>query len=73
LGIEELRHNLATVKFRVDSFDIQRTSGEVVLAGFGGSLLISHPQSDLWLDAQALKQLLLMALRLCCPARMRLA
>jgi hypothetical protein len=61
LGHVELQHYLATVKFRADCFQIKRTSNEVVLADFDFGLLISHPQSDLWLDARALQDLLALA------------
>ena len=61
LGRVELQHYLATLKFRADCFQIQRTSNEVVLADFDFGLLMSHPQSDLWLDADALQDLLAVA------------
>ena len=57
LGSEEVRHYLATIEFRIDAFDILRTSDEVVLASFQGNLFLSHPQSDLWLDRSAVEYL----------------
>ena len=57
LGNEEARHYLETIEFRIDAFDILRTSDEVVLAAFQGDLFLSHPQSDLWLDRSAVEYL----------------
>jgi hypothetical protein len=58
LGPGELRHYLATIKFRRDFFDVLRMSDEVVLATIGGDLLLSHPQSEIWLEAAELRGLL---------------
>ena len=52
LGAEEARHYLATVAFRNDFYDIQRMQDEVIVANVGGELLLSHPQSELWLKAE---------------------
>jgi hypothetical protein len=54
----ELRHYLATIKFRSDFFDVLRMSDEVVLATIGGDVLLSHPQSEIWLGSSDLRGLL---------------
>ena len=54
---EEAKHYLATIKLRIDLFEIERMSDEVVLANFDGNLFLSHPQSDLWLDRSAVEYL----------------
>jgi hypothetical protein len=58
LGLEEARHYAATVGFRRDLYDITRMADEVVLANVGESLLLSHPQSELWLEAGVIAALL---------------
>jgi hypothetical protein len=57
LGIDEARHYAATIKFRRDYYDVQRMSDEVVLATVGSDVLLSHPQSEIWLDAATLSRL----------------
>ncbi len=51
------RHYLRTVEFRSDCFDIARLSDEVILASAGDALLLSHPQSEIWLDAETVSHL----------------
>jgi hypothetical protein len=51
VGREEAAHYLATVLFRVEFYDVKRMTDEVVLANVGHELLLSHPQSELWLRA----------------------
>ncbi len=58
LNREAARHYLETVEFRRKIFDITATSNEVVLANFGGSLLLSHPQSEIWIEKQEIPFLL---------------
>lgn len=58
LGREEARHYLATLAFRRDVYDVLRMADEVVMANVGPSLLLSHPQSELWLDADTVAALL---------------
>lgn len=52
------RHYLQTVEFRSDCFDIARLSDEVILASAGDTLLLSHPQSEIWLDAETVLHLI---------------
>jgi hypothetical protein len=58
LSREEACHYLETLDFRVESFDVRRTSDELVFSNVGRSLMISYPQSDLWLDAETVAQLI---------------
>lgn len=58
LGAEEARHYNATVSFRNDFYDVARMQDEVVVANVGGELLLSHPQSELWLRAEHISSLL---------------
>jgi len=50
LGVNELVHYLATVQFRAEQFDLSRMEDEVVFASVGHELLLSHPQSEIWLN-----------------------
>lgn len=50
LGSEDLRHYLATVVFRIEAYDVRRLSDEVVTSTVGRDILLSHPQSELWLE-----------------------
>lgn len=52
-GREEATHYFATVRFRCEFYDVSRMQDEVVLANAGNELLLSHPQSDLWLGSQS--------------------
>jgi len=58
LGPEEARHYLATLRLRVDCYDIKRMQDEVVMANFGDSLVLSHPQSEVWLDKGTVSEML---------------
>jgi len=53
LGPEEVRHYAATVKMRSQIYDVLRMQDEVVLASIGPELLLSHPQSEIWLSEVA--------------------
>lgn len=57
-GREEARHYSATVGFRREYYRVARMEDEVVMANIGGELLLSHPQSDLWLTRPAVTALL---------------
>lgn len=58
MGREEVQHYLATVRFRADFYDIARKSDEVILASVGKSLLLSHPQSEMWIESKTIPSLL---------------
>ena len=58
LDCDTLAHYLATVSFRGRAYDIRLMSEEVVLASVNGSLLVSHPQSEIWLEQRAVRKLL---------------
>ena len=49
LGTEDVRHYAATIQMRIEFYDILRMQDEVVLATVGDELLLSHPQSQMWL------------------------
>src|SRR6266436_2213501 len=57
-GREEARHCAATVGFRREYYQVARMDDEVVMANVGSELLLSHPQSALWLDNRAAATLL---------------
>jgi hypothetical protein len=57
LSPDDARHFLATVKLRADYYDVRKTSDEVVLANVGEDLIVSHPQSELWLDGATVRLL----------------
>jgi len=52
LVLEEVRHYAATTKMRSQIYDVLRMQDEVVLANVGPELLLSHPQSEMWLSEQ---------------------
>src|SRR5262245_357250 len=54
----DARHYLATVQFRSDFYDVLRMQDEVILSVVGEELLLSHPQSELWLNAATVAALL---------------
>jgi len=58
LGVHEARHYAATVGFRNEFYDVTRMQDEVVLASVGDELLLSYPQSELWLRPEAVAALL---------------
>ncbi|MGA9768929.1 MAG: hypothetical protein WBV94_07810 [Blastocatellia bacterium] len=51
LGPQEAQHYVATVSFRNEFYDVARMQDEVIVANVGSELLLSHPQSELWLKA----------------------
>jgi hypothetical protein len=58
LTSEEVEHYRATIGMRAENYQVTRKSDEVVLANLGDTLLLSHPQSELWLPAKAIPSLL---------------
>ena len=58
LGRLEARHYAATIGFRSEHYDIARMADEIVIANVNESLLLSHPQSELWLEADTVAALL---------------
>ena len=46
----DLWHYQATVRLRSEFYDVARTSDEVILATVNDALLLSHPQSEVWLS-----------------------
>ena len=53
LGIEDARHYAATIRMRMEFYDVLRLQDEVVLASVADELLLSHPQSQMWLTHEA--------------------
>jgi hypothetical protein len=58
-GRDDASHYLATVQFRCEFHDVLRMPDEVVMANVGRELLLSHPQSELWLKEQHVAELVL--------------
>jgi hypothetical protein len=52
LGRAEAAHYLETIEFRSRSYDLARLSDEIVLASTGSAIMLSHPQSEMWLDSE---------------------
>jgi hypothetical protein len=50
-------HYLATIGLRAKTYEVSLMSDEVVLASVNESLFVSHPQSEVWLGPQAVRQL----------------
>jgi hypothetical protein len=57
LGKNDARHYSATIQLRREFYDISRMQDEVVLANFGNELLLSHPQSEMWLSRESVAAL----------------
>ena len=57
LGAEEARHYSTIVQFRSEFYDVSRMQAEVVLANLGDELLLSHPQSQMWLKRETVAAL----------------
>jgi len=57
LGAEETRHYSAIVQFRSEFYDVSRMQAEVVLANLGDEMLLSHPQSQMWLKKETIAAL----------------
>jgi hypothetical protein len=58
---EDLLHYVETIGFRTRCFDVTKQEDEIVLANVGADLLLSHPQSEMWLDYRAISRLLYLA------------
>ena len=58
LGEQEAKHYRSTIRFRSEFYDAGRMQDEVVFANVGTDLLLSHPQSELWLEASHISHLL---------------
>jgi hypothetical protein len=58
LGEAEAAHYAATIRFRREYYDVERLQDEVVISNVGANILLSHPQSDLWLEAGHVSHLL---------------
>lgn len=54
LSRDEAVHYFATIQFRSEVYDVLRMQDEVVLANVGNELLLSHPQSYLWLECDTI-------------------
>lgn len=63
LDPEAVSHYLATIEFRQQHYDILRTSDEVVFSNLEKTLLLSHPQSNIWLETETIALLINAATR----------
>jgi hypothetical protein len=50
LSDHEARHYRAAIQLRIDTFEIERMQDEVVMSSFGRDLVLSFPQSEMWLE-----------------------
>ena len=57
LGKEDARHYLATIEFREEAFEVKRLPDEIVISTVGQSILLSYPQSELWLERDVIAAL----------------
>jgi len=57
LALEEVSHYSATIQSRAAIYDVSRMQDEVVLASIGRDLLLSHPQSEIWLSHETVAEL----------------
>src|ERR1044072_202509 len=58
LNPEEAQHYLTTIGFRAEVFEISRYSDEVVLMNVSNAVLLSHPQSEMWIEKSVIPNLL---------------
>ncbi|HKY03789.1 MAG TPA: hypothetical protein VJQ56_02810, partial [Blastocatellia bacterium] len=58
LDPESAGHYLATIGFRQQYYDIRRTSDEVVFSNLEKTLLLSHPQSNIWIEPETIALLI---------------
>lgn len=61
LDIEDVRHYAATLELRADAYEIRRMTDEVVMSTFRNYVLLSHPQSELWLEPEVAATLIQVA------------
>jgi hypothetical protein len=57
LGPDEVRHYRVTIEMRSQVYNVLRMQDEVVLANLGPELLLSHPQSEMWLSQDTVSTL----------------
>lgn len=57
LGTQDARHYRSTIEFRAEAYDVKRMVDEVVISTIGRSILLSYPQSELWLDQSVVSKL----------------
>jgi len=50
LGQAEACHYSATLHLRIEAYDIILMPDEIVMSNFNGAVVLSHPQSELWLE-----------------------
>ena len=58
LDREDARHYIAAVTFRTEAYDVRRLSDEVVISTVGRDILLSHPQSELWIEREVIAELM---------------
>jgi hypothetical protein len=57
LGPAETRHYSATLDLRVEAYDITLMPDEIVMSNFNGAVVLSHPQSEIWLEPPVVEAL----------------
>lgn len=57
LGPAEGRHYGATLDLRVEAYDIRLMPDEIVMSNFNGAVVLSHPQSEIWLEPPVVEAL----------------
>jgi hypothetical protein len=57
LGKEDVRHYLATIEFIAAAYDVKRMSDEIVMSTVGRDIVLSHPQSEVWLDKEVVAKI----------------
>jgi hypothetical protein len=60
LGPDEARHYRATTDLRVEAYDITLMTDEIVMSNFSGAVVLSHPQSEIWLEPPVVESLVQM-------------
>ena len=58
IGGKDMDHYRASIGFRSEFYDVLKMPSEVVIASVADSLLLSHSQSELWLDAETISRLI---------------
>ena len=58
LDEDDIGHYRTTIDFRAEFYYVLRMPDEIVIANVERNLLLSHPQSELWLDAETLSRLI---------------
>ncbi|HWN99335.1 MAG TPA: hypothetical protein VNS63_08710 [Blastocatellia bacterium] len=58
LGATDVQHYAATIGFRAEAFDVKLMPDEIVVSTVGQTTLLSFPQSELWLEPEAVSEII---------------